>query len=64
MKTISVPLSLEAMQRLNFDVCVDGDLVELELSQSQFDYCWKIGFFRSLNSHLGLLIDEYEDEMR
>jgi hypothetical protein len=62
MKVISVPITLDAMLRLDTDSCLDGDLVELELTQVDFDYLWESGFFDELNNELSLMIDDFEDE--
>ena len=37
MKTISVPNSLEAMMRLDYNCCNEGDLSEYQLSNEYFD---------------------------
>jgi len=62
MKSICVPTSSDAMSRLDTDSCIDGDLVEISLDQSDFDELQKSGLIGELNSTLGLLIDEFEDE--
>ena len=63
MKTISVPNSLEAMMRLDYNCCNEGDLSEYQLSNEYFDLLQEIGFFNSLNKNLNLMISEYEDEI-
>jgi len=62
MKSICVPTSSGAMSRLDTDTCIDGDLVEISLDQSDFNELQKSGLIGELNSTLGLIIDEYEDE--
>ncbi len=62
-KTICVPKSLDAEHRLDYDQNLPGDLIELEISQTEFDELWSAGFFKKLNDHLDVLIDEFEDEM-
>jgi hypothetical protein len=62
MKTLCVPLSVDAMKRLEFDTCIEGDLVELKLDQDEFDVIWMSGLFSELNSELDIMIDVYEDE--
>nr|ELR5113458.1 hypothetical protein [Providencia stuartii] len=62
MKTITVPLSKEAMHRLDYNESIDGDLLELELSDSQLNTLSKIKLFEVINYNLGLNIDDYEDE--
>lgn len=62
MKTISVPLSSEAMKRLDLDECLLGDLEELQLPEEQYAKLLQSGVLEKINSSLGKLIDEYEDE--
>ena len=62
MKLISVPTTKEAMQRLDTDSCIDGDLIEYKLSEKDFNLLSKKGLFKILNEQLDILIDEYEDE--
>jgi hypothetical protein len=62
MKYISVPTSLEAMQRLDFDECIDGDLLELTISDEQFNCLLGTGLISELNNSIGVNIDEFEDE--
>jgi hypothetical protein len=63
MKVISVPLSAEAMERLDTDSCVEGDLKELELDSKGYEQLWGSGVFDKLNNCLGVIIDDFEDEM-
>lgn len=62
MKTITVPLSKEAMHRLDYNESIDGDLLELELSDNQLHILNKVNLFEEVNYKLGLNIDDYEDE--
>ncbi|ENX15278.1 hypothetical protein F895_01824 [Acinetobacter sp. CIP 64.2] len=62
MKTICAPISEQAKLRLDFDENIEGDLIELNISQSDYEALEKIDYFNCLNKHLGLLIDNYEDE--
>ncbi|MHA3736986.1 hypothetical protein ACXR0M_15145 [Pseudomonas sp. Eth.TT006] len=62
MKTISVPLTVEAMNRLDFDECLPGDLEEIDLSEDEFTALLKTNIIENINSTLGIFIDEYEDE--
>lgn len=62
MKIISVPLSSEAMKRLDLDKCLPGDLKEFQLSEEQYAQLSQSGIIEKINSSLGKLIDEYEDE--
>lgn len=63
MKCISVPTSKEAMKRLDYDSCVAGDLIEMEIKEKEFNELWETGLFSNLNLELSILIDEYEDEI-
>jgi len=62
MKTIVVPTTIEAMEKLDFDACTPDDLVELRLSENEYNELWQSGVLDTLNQQLGLLIDDYEDE--
>ncbi|HEM7132967.1 TPA: hypothetical protein U2I51_002439 [Providencia rettgeri] len=62
MKIITVPLSKEAMYRLDYNESVDGDLLELDLNDNQLYLLNKVNLFELINSNLGLNIDDYEDE--
>ncbi|MGI0118330.1 hypothetical protein [Zooshikella sp. RANM57] len=62
MKIISVPLTQEAMHRLDLDQSLEGDLKELTLSDSEFSVLWSSGVLDDLNEELDLLIDDFEDE--
>ena len=50
------------MSRLDTDSCVDGDLVEIELHQHDYDELLKSGLINEWNTTLGVMIDEFEDE--
>ena len=62
MKVISVPVSLEAMKRLDYDLSIDGDLIAINLTNELYDEIWKLGFFNEVNSVINKNIDDYEDE--
>jgi len=62
MKTISVPLSSEAMKRLDLDECLLGDLEEPQLPEEHYAKLLQSGVLEKINSSLGKLIDECEDE--
>ena len=51
------------MKRLDMDLCIDGDLKELQLDELDYQKLWESGVFDELNNHLGIIIDDYEDEM-
>lgn len=63
MKIISVPLTVEAMQRLDTDSCIEGDLKEVELNKVEYAQLWESGVFERLNNDLGIMIEDYEDEV-
>ncbi|WP_180988549.1 hypothetical protein [Pseudomonas protegens] len=60
-KWIVVPTSKAAMQRLDLDQCLPGDLEELALSPEQWALLSRSDLLPSLNRALGTLIDDYED---
>ncbi|MGZ0781754.1 hypothetical protein ACXM5X_02080 [Pseudomonas saponiphila] len=60
-KWIVVPTSKDAMQRLDLDQCLPGDLEELALSAEQWTALCSSDLLPSLNHALGTLIDDYED---
>ena len=62
MKFISVPLSVEAMSRLDTNESVPGDLQELTLNESDFYDLHNAGFFAAINAATGSNIDEFEDD--
>lgn len=62
MKYISVPVNTSAMERLDFDDCVDGDLIELTLDEDNYANLLKSNVINQLNNELGINIDDYEDE--
>ena len=62
MKIISVPLSVDAMNRLDFNEVQPGDVREIELDRSQYEFAFESGLFDALNDQLGIMIDDYEDE--
>ena len=62
MKLISVPLTREAMHRLNYTQCIPGDLEELELDDDVYREIWSTNFFDVINRELDKNIDDYEDE--
>ncbi|WP_139833048.1 MULTISPECIES: hypothetical protein [unclassified Pseudomonas] len=62
MKTLSVPLSIEAMHRLDLDECLPGDLEELLISDETLYELFRSGVFDTINITLEKSIDDYEDE--
>ena len=62
MKTISVPKTEEAQTLLDYDECPNELLLEIQLSQEEFDILWHAKFFAVINSTCDALIDDYESE--
>lgn len=62
MKYISVPMSADAMKRLDFDECASGDLDELILNDEEYHNLWGTGVLNIINSTLNVNIDDYENE--
>lgn len=62
MKCLSVPVNTAAMERLEYDDCTDGDLVEVFLDDCDYKKLWGTGVFNLINDKLGKNIDDYEDE--
>ena len=62
MKLVLVPLTTEALRRLDLDESLPGDIVELELSDEDYALISKSGVLDKINSSLGKMLDEYEDE--
>ncbi|AXK57566.1 hypothetical protein DWF74_17080 [Pseudomonas protegens] len=56
-----MPTSKAAMQRLDLDQCLPGDLEELALSPEQWALLSRSDLLPRLNRALGPLIDDYED---
>ena len=50
------------MERLGVDRSIDGDLVEITLTDDEFYSLYSTPVFDSLNSGLQILIDDFEDE--
>jgi len=62
MKCISVPTSQEAMSRLDFDECIDGDLIDVNITDDRYQTLVELGLIHSLNDLFDIAIDEFEDE--
>ncbi len=62
MKCISVPTSQEAMSRLDFDKCIDGDVIDLNITDEQYRSLVELGLIRLMNDLFDICIDEFEDE--
>lgn len=62
MKMISVPVSKDALDRLDRGVEQQGDLVEISLSDADFDQIFRSGWVERVNREVRCNIDDYEDE--
>lgn len=62
MKYVSVPVDINAMQRLNMNDNLDGDLIDLQLDKNNYDNLLRTNVFNLLNDNLGINIDDFEDE--
>ncbi|WP_392564732.1 hypothetical protein RHO13_04805 [Orbus wheelerorum] len=60
-KYISTPIHQEAMNRLDYDECIDGDLIELILSSEEYKELWDTQIFKKINNTISTNIDDYED---
>ena len=60
MRYITVPINKAAMIRLDYDQNIEGDLVEITITEEELDSLWKL--FQELNLLLGIHIDDYETE--
>ena len=49
--------------RLDYDSCIEGDLIEITLDNDEFNELWHTGVLEELNQKLGVIIDDCEDEM-
>lgn len=62
-KIIIIPISLDAVDRLNYDINLDGDLIEISLNYSEYQNLSSLGLFDVINEYLMLNLGEYEDEL-
>lgn len=63
MKIICTPLTSEAMSLLDTDDCPDALLQSISLSQNEYEKLLESGALIAINSKLGKIIDNYEDEV-
>ena len=61
-RTISVPRSTEAMERLDLGMSEPIDLIEIGFSDDEFYSLYKTPVFNSLNTFLSVNIDDFEDD--
>ena len=62
MKQIIVPLSAEAMKKLDYDQADDDELYIVKLSEQEVDLLFEKKFFNRINEIIDTYIDDYEDE--
>lgn len=62
MKVICSPVSEDAMERLNFGIENDGDLLMVIIGDEVYKRMWRLGFFDEINQVVNKYIDDYEDE--
>ena len=62
MKQIVVPLSVEAMKKLDYDQADDNELYVFKLSKQEVNLLFEKNFFDKINEIIDTYIDDYEDE--
>jgi identified by metaGeneAnnotator len=62
MKQIIVPLSAEAMKKLDYDQANDNELYVFKLSEQEVNLLFEKNFFDEINEIIDTYIDDYEDE--
>jgi len=62
MKQIIVPLSAEAMKKLDYDQADDDELYIVKLSEQEVDLLFEKNFFNRINEIIDTYIDDYEYE--
>ena len=62
MKQIIVPLSAEAMKKLDYDQADDDELYIVKLSEQEVDLLFEKNFFNEINKTIDTYIDDYEYE--
>ncbi len=50
------------MSRLDFDECIDGDLIDFNITDDQYRSLAESGLIRLMNDFFDICIDEFEDE--
>jgi len=60
---IIVPKTVEAANKLDKDLAAPDELIEIVLTEDDFNSLEKSGFFYFLNNLVGVNIDDYEDEV-
>lgn len=62
MKIICVPKDQDALKRLDFDVTIDGDLMEMIIKEKDYYKLEQTGIFSYVNKLIGSNIGDFEDE--
>ena len=62
-KTIAIPIDEQGIIDYDNDVSKEDHLKYFTLPATEFNILWNCGFFNKLNSELGLMIDDYEEEI-
>jgi len=62
MKIICTPLTLEAMRLLDVDDCPESLLESVILTPEEYTQLLQSGALEAINTALGKIIDDYEDE--
>ena len=62
MKQIIVPLSAEAMKKLDYDQADDDELYIVKLSDQEVNLLFEKNFFNKINEIIDTYIDDYEYE--
>ncbi len=58
-----MPVNQKAIERLDYDFCIDGDLIEIILNKEEYRQLWDSGILDAFNETLGVLIDDFEEEV-
>lgn len=61
-KIITVPKNKEAEIALDYDIATSKQLVELYLTNDEFERLWNLGIFTLINRIANCMIDDFEDE--
>lgn len=62
MKQIIVPLSIEALKKLDYDQANDNELCIFKLSEQEVDLLFEKNFFGKINEIIDVYTDDYEYE--
>lgn len=62
MKTICVPVNASAQQRLDYDECLEDDLISMDMDNETCYQLFELGVFNKINKMAGCIIDDFEDD--